>query len=631
MRIFVPLLLFLLWFNKEVYSQVTLEKVNDKATFNTLGGFPLTDKYGQVTAIKVVYDLQMKQLHFINSQNYTFHYEFCYSYLNYSVELNDFNKANYSDNEGRRFLLGNINHFRTLDKYVLDISSLDLMGAGYIIELYKQVSSSAFFGKKLQFLINTPRLQGEQHLLALYMPTISPADIYSTIDYQAISLYKGQGILKFIANFEAEKSTIRPTDIIILKETPLYLPHVAGIISTEFQTPLSHLSILGRNRKIPISAYKKAFESKDLLQLANKPVSYVVTHDTLYIKPLKSLQIANNKLKKITLDYNLQCDSLVTLTKTIKKGHTYIGHKAANFAILSELSKKGNFKTPESAFAIPFYFYNSHIIKSQAQKLIENLLARDVTNLSDDSLQLYLKNIRKTITQYPLDSTLLTKVTNKITSLGTYKAMRFRSSTNAEDANGFSGAGLYASHTGIIDSKDKPIATAIKKVWASLWSYEAFMERTYYAIKHQEVYMGILVHRSFPNEAVNGVAITKNIYRKSSIGFVVNAQLGDESVVNPATGVSCDQFICYPNNNYTVYRNRQTIDIITLSSLNKNRLVMSETEIQNLANQLNYIKKHFFSPFLSATPYSEFGLDIEFKLDTESRQLYIKQVRPYPE
>ncbi len=153
--------------------------------------------------------------------------------------------------------------------------------------------------------------------------------------------------------------------------------------------------------------------------------------------------------------------------------------------------------------------------------------------------------------------------------------------------------------------------------------------REYYNINHKDVYMGILVHRSFPNEEVNGVAITKNLYRPDSYGFVINVQIGNQSVVKPKKGIISDQFICYPNNRDNIYNNKNTIDIITQSNINENKLVMTDEEIQNLANQHEVIKKYFINLTFTSKSYLEFGLDIEFKLDNTDRELYIKQVRLY--
>ena len=226
---------------------------------------------------------------------------------------------------------------------------------------------------------------------------------------------------------------------------------------------------------------------------------------------------------------------------------------------------------------------------------------------------------------------MLNSINAKVLENSPWTRLRFRSSTNAEDADGFSGAGLYTSQTGILKDDKKSFETAIKKVWASLWSYEAFAEREYYNIDHRNVYMGILVHRSFPDEKVNGVAITKNLYRPNNYGFVVNAQLGDESVVKPKEGVICDQFICFPDSGEFLFNDRNAVDIITQSSLNNNKLVMTEEEIQHLADQLMIIKNHYKYRNVVANPYIDFGLDIEFKLVGENRELYIKQMRLYNE
>ena len=208
--------------------------------------------------------------------------------------------------------------------------------------------------------------------------------------------------------------------------------------------------------------------------------------------------------------------------------------------------------------------------------------------------------------------------------------MRFRSSTNAEDREGFSGAGIYTSKTGDPTNPEKPIEKAILNVWASLWSYNAFMEREAFNIDHSTVAMGVLVHRSFPNEAVNGVAITTNLYRKDYLGFVVNAQLGDESVVQPKNDIQCDEFICYPDESVSVYGNQEAgIDIINYSSLNAGRLVMSDREIQHLANTLELIKRRYIRSHYTKQTYFNVALDLEFKLDEDTRELYIKQMRIY--
>lgn len=605
-----------------------MNKLDSKTNFDNLSGLPLVEKYGEVSAIKLVYDLRTKEIYYINSRYFKYHHEFCVNKLQSDVDLEYFNKINYSNDSKRKYLLANINYYKSLRIYALEISPVDLMTLEDLVLLWNIVSKSTFIGDSLHLLLNSARLQNLSSSVESNVPILNPSDIYRNLNYQAISKYKSCGILHFINDLESEKDEINPMDIIVVNETPLILPKVAGIIVNEFQTPLSHLTILGQNRKIPISAYKSAFEDSSLLKLNKRKICINVWSDTFKIDLVDKIEIPKSSMKQIKLKFDLEVDSLVGIENLDKKSFKYAGYKASNFGVLFQLSKKYDFKVPECAFVIPFYFYSHHIQNSNAEHLIDSLIVGKDKIHSSDSLKLILKNIRLAIKSAPLDTVLLNSINHRV-AYSNWTRMRFRSSTNAEDAEGFSGAGLYTSETGILNDNKKTFEKAIKEVWASLWSFEAYSEREYYNIDHKIVYMGILVHRSFPNEEVNGVAITKNLYRPDNYGFVVNAQLGNESVVKPKQGVISDQFICYPNNADNIYKNKNTVDIITQSSLNDDKLVMTEIEIQNLANQLELIKKYFISHTFTSKSYLDFGLDVEFKLQGEKRELYIKQVRIY--
>ena len=95
-----------------------------------------------------------------------------------------------------------------------------------------------------------------------------------------------------------------------------------------------------------------------------------------------------------------------------------------------------------------------------------------------------LEKIRDTIKISPLNDNLLANVLNKMNSDTRFTSYRFRSSTNAEDLNGFNGAGLYSSYSGKLNHVKKTPQKAIKKVWASLWNFNAFEERDYFKINH---------------------------------------------------------------------------------------------------------------------------------------------------
>ena len=147
--------------------------------------------------------------------------------------------------------------------------------------------------------------------------------------------------------------------------------------------------------------------------------------------------------------------------------------------------------------------------------------------------------------------------------------------------------------------------------------------------------MGILCHRSFGDEAANGVVITQHLYRKDYPAYTVNVQEGETSVVLPSDSVTCEQFILSFSSAVTG-RPDLGIDYLSNSSLTKGRKVLSENEIQLLTDALKGVKQHFYYDIKynraedsGGYSFNNYGLDIEFKLEEKTRKLYLKQVRMY--
>jgi pyruvate,water dikinase len=622
------LVLFLISYTGNTQNHVPQLRTQEQ--FIEWSSAPLYQKYGQVSSVKVVYDNKHDKLHFISAKEFDFHYEYCIDKLGFPGGLSDFNDVSYSGEKTRRFLLANINYYKALDKFTFELGPSDRMNIKHLELFFKKVKEDVFFADRFYLMLNTSHVNSIVKSIT-NVPTITPEEIYDGQVYQPISKQKSYGRVRVINDWESEFKDILPTDIIILNTIPEVFPMVSGVVVTEFQTPLSHVTLLGQNRKIPICAYTKAFDTKSLLAFDNKVVEFKVEQDTFYIAESDyDLSLLWKPGERIVLKKNLELDSLVPVNLLRERLSTAVGNKAANFGELYTFSKKLDFVTPESAFAIPFYFYQKHVNTVGAQTAINALLDKDNRRRSQDEVRKDLEAIQNLILNNEVSASLLNDVERMIIRLGNFRRMRFRSSTNAEDMEGFSGAGIYISKTGEIGNPKKPIDEAIRKVWASLWSYNAFMEREAFNIDHSSVAMGILVHRSFPDEAVNGVAITSNLYRNEYMGFVVNAQLGDESVVQPNGGIQCDQFICYPDETAAAYgKSEGGIDIINYSSLNNGKLVMTNEEIQELANTLENIKRRYLRNHYIKTSYFHFALDLEFKLDKDTRKLYIKQMRIY--
>jgi hypothetical protein len=121
------------------------------------------------------------------------------------------------------------------------------------------------------------------------------------------------------------------------------------------------------------------------------------------------------------------------------------------------------------------------------------------------------------------------------------------------------------------------------------------------------------VHPAFGEEAINGVAITKNLYRPEINAYILNMQKGEVPVVNPPEGVTFEQTILFDEYEYN---NRNILsDYISYSSINNLKPLLTEEELENLRIVLRAIKMHFYDDLtiMKENSYNNFGLDIEFK------------------
>ena len=592
--------------------------------YKAFRGKPLSDKFSNIESVKVIYDLRKQKMYYFNSTLIPLHYDFVINYLHYNQDLEVFNNDNYSNTQKNRdFLLGNLNHIKGTDKWIFELAASDHMPIELIERFFNLVKKSTFIGENLKFYLNNPEQMEWFRLEQFKIPCVKSDYIFNEIQYQEVVSGTNIGILRQYKIKDLEKVKPNPDEIVVLDGTPDILPNVRGIIVNELQTPLSHLVLLGKNRKIPIMAYTMALKDENIKKLISKKVELKIKSDTFFIKETdkKIVLKINSKKKKLTIDNTVT--DLVDLSKIPKKGVNYIGSKAQNMAYLIAISKEIPFRTPEDAHAIPFYFYTKHIQKESISPLIKELLAFPKKD-STVWINQQLKKIRDAIKKEPVDPELISKL-NMAFKNAKFKNFRFRSSTNAEDLDDFNGAGLYDSKTGILGDSIKTFEKAIKQVWASVWNEASYNERELFGIDQQNIAMGVLVHRSFPDELANGVVITKNIFRQNFPGITVNVQKGENSVVKPEKGEICEQFVAYHFNSGT-NDDDFDVDYTSNSNLNDNEPLLSRKEMSRLfmvskkieEKMYRYWRKSLFHP-----------VDIEFKIVGENRDLYIKQVRPF--
>jgi pyruvate, water dikinase len=617
---------------KMTYNDVDyLDKIIRPEAFTLLQGLPLNPTFGEVKSIKIVYSINDGLIYYSNSAKYFIHFDFCEKVLGYGTEYQPterhsrFNQEQYTKNSKRLYILASINHFTSSDIYTLDFFSGDELDCNDIKTVYDKVVATSFVGNKLRFYANNMAWAK-----CTNVPIISSDELYKGQNYQPLSVQESYGYLKKIDISVLGNTYLGRHDIVLLNGIPIDIGVVAGIITTDFQTPLSHINVLSHNRGTPNMALRDGWTNTKLNSLLDKLVYLKVTLDSFIIREADiSTARAFWALKEPQTIKRLNIDTISSglsdLANETINSVSKIGGKAANFAELRKINvpNYGPLPLPEGSFAIPFYYYWKHLKKYGLDRFISKMLTDPlfITNAAERQRQLQL--LQDSIIKCPADNDLMTLVNTKVASIKEFKNLRFRSSTNAEDVEGFNGAGLYESFTGKLNDPDKPIDLAIKKVWASLWYYPAFEERDYFKIDQKTVAMGVLVHRSFPDEMANGVVITKNLYNPYNPAITINVQFGDISIVNPDGNYLPDQIIYYTyssTEDIIEYVNHTTLP--TMAGFT----VMTDAELKVLKDYCLAIHYHYCILNLECRP-----MDIEFKVDwiNETRKVYIKQARLY--
>jgi pyruvate, water dikinase len=628
-----------------------LQEIGCETDFEILASAPMDSSLPGARSVKTVIDqMYGDDLYFQNSSEFQIHYDFASANLwgddrQIVGSLQDFNQENYTHPQ-RRFLLGAVTYYDGPGTFVYEIAPYDNSSAAMIEKAYNTIKDAAYFGGALYFHPTSEFIGQAAAELPDTVLTISTEELYEGIDYQALNLGESYGRLKFVKAAELAPETASYRDIVVLDTVPNDISVVAGIITAEFQTPLSHINVLSQNRNTPNMALRRAYENEALRALEDKwvrlevgPFDYTVEEvdqeaadawweelqDTMFQPVDPRLDDTVTALTDIEDVLDLEA---LPLREAISEAIPAFGGKASHYGGLARI-KEAN---APKAFVIPVYYYLQFMEQNGFDERVTALM-EDSTFMGDAAARdAELEALRDDMLLGEIDGTFFEALIEKLVTEYPNTRMRFRSSTNAEDLEDFTGAGLYTSKSGDPNDDDYPVEDALRTVWSSVWFFRAFEEREYRNINHATVGMAILVHHSFPDEEANGVALTANPFDTSGImpGFYVNVQLGEASVVQPDPGIQTDQFILHydmPN---------KPISFIEHSSLVLDgESVLTYDQTLELGDALKAIHQYFYEaygPPLS-DPTAWYAMDVEFKFDGEPGEepiLSVKQARPHP-
>lgn len=574
-----------------------------------------------------------------------------------------------SDPAGREFFAGPITEYRTADDgrvfgFVAWDPQTDLAST-VTCEQFKSLHAMLSEVVTAGPLAAVPTGDLQREVLAGC--DVPQYDATAAVEYEPYTVAAGFGTIRRYTPTEFAAATGAAAygfqDILVLDEAPLDVERViSGAVTGGRQAELSHLNVRSAARGTPNCYLRDAYTR--LAEWDGQLVRLACGEHELEIRAAtpEEAQAWWDDLRPEPVDLpapDLEWPELTPLlelpTATADEralGVRRYGAKGRNLAALYQRID-GSLQIP--GFLIPFR-YHDEFMRAQGWEVdlgdgpewltfaetVDRLLA-DPAFRSDPALRrVRLAQFYEAMRDGVCDPELVLAVHEQL--LATFGAdtvmARFRSSSNAEDALGFSGAGLYESTNGCpaddLDAdgggpsrcdpnepEERGVCRALKKVWASLWLVRAFEEREWYAMDHSLAAMGVLVDERFADERANMVVFTGDPNIAGDQRFLVNAQVGDSEVVSPDPGTWPERA------RLTLVDGAVTeIDRVEGSSeLPEGEHVVSDAQLQELGAQLWEIREVF--PIDEAPPQdSVLLLDTEWKIRPD-QSLMIKQIRPY--
>jgi len=624
-RIGLAILLLLLAFpvlhGQKAESPRSLPSISSREEFDRLSvTYDPDTPYALPHLIFVIDRKDNNRIYYVNKKRYSFHKDFVngnYLSLDRGREFfeNNYLKPN------RRFILGTIAYQTLVKRFTFEFWEGDLVPAQQI-KLTSDVINKTFFAP-VAYKPNSLRQDQESQSIT-GLQRVLQSDISKEQDYQTLNIAKGLGRVHLIEKLD-QHVEIGFNEILVLNEVPVQLPPVAGIVTAQPSTPLSHINLLAKGWGIPNAYLKNAHEL--LKQYDGRWISFETRRDGYSIKlaDMDQLREYQRRLAErrdvVKARYNLSEKRLLSLRTQRSHSSIAFGSKSAN------LGEVANARIPgivvPGGFTIPFYYYHAFIKDNAVDDRIYELL-NDQKFVHDPAYRReQLAGLRTLIQKGRFAESLSRQIRRRVATEYQGKGLFVRSSSNAEDLPNFSGAGLYTTVPNV--KGDDQLIEAIKTVWASLWNFEAYEARERALIDHSRILMAVLIQEGINSES-SGVMITTDPFDGENRGAIyISAKRGLGIKVVEGKRVA-EQIIFRPRTNAVQVLTRSDEDsLLTFAenggvrevAITGERNVLTDDVIRRLVRAASAVKRVFRNR----------DQDIEWAY--MKGQIFILQSRPY--
>jgi hypothetical protein len=622
--------------------------------------------------VKVLVDRRSQTMHFIANTAYEYHADYiaeqCLNTPSSEIRkrIDQFNERVYLS-PNRDFYIGIVSlHRRNGEEfYALETVEIDNMDKPMLLDFYNTTRAHLDPATPLLF---KPANHNQELMVAEISPTELPRvlnhELFASAPFIALNPGKAQGRLRLFPterDYTTQFETIEWYDIIVMNRVPDNVPRVAGIINSHHTTPLSHTNVLAHGWHIPNSVEKGILNRFADKGMDKKWVEYTVdnTSDHAFITEIPKPDLAKLqpawRTHVITLEepetslaeicsledlrlsdsfrYGTKAANLGELTHILNAGSSKItgyyriprpprenlvpylrklinAQDGASIQTAAEKFLRDTIKIPRG-IAIPFTLQRQFLEASPAiQQCIGKIkMALELNADVTDSLCVELQNM---IRRARLSTEMRDYIDSQIAiHLGGATSFVVRSSSNAEDLEDFSAAGIYESINHVTTSEN--IFQSIKEVWASLVAPRSVRLRQQVGISLDRCYMGVIVQEEVQSD-FGGVMVTTNPLNKADIRNVY-INVSTKLVQSVVSGASLP--IQYLYN--TLEGGGQTL---SLGDATEDLKASQKEAIQKLAIAGRLLQSHFSKDYTFSCP-----ADIEWAIKGDN--IYILQSRPY--
>ncbi len=517
----------------------SLPKIESRNAFNSVARvYHQGTPYALPHAMFVIDRRNNNKIYFVNSQKFRFHKDFLLATYLIPRGADTF-KAIYVDAD-RRFVVGTIAWQSPVDKFTWELYEGDLASSDVIKAVNHAINANFF--QKVWYKPNS--IRQEDATASSGLDRVLQDELNRNQAYLALNTGSAVGRIHIIDKLD-DTVEIGDNEIIVLKELPLDLPLVRGVIVAKPSSPLSHVNILAKGWNIPnvyIKDADKLFRDYD-----THWYKLNAEMDDYHLEPVtKGTELPASPDEQVP-PADMKATRLMTLGGMRKRDSIAYGSKAANLGEMLHARVRG-ISVPDG-FSVPYYWYDKFMKDNGFDKVINDLMDDNTFVHNPKIRRQKLDEFRKLLQNGKFDEGLRADIIARWKKQLGGKPVFVRSSSNAEDLPKFSGAGLYSSVPNVRE-EDKVIE-AVKTVWASLWNFQGYEARVRNYVSQNDVYMSALIQTGIDMDR-GGVMITKDPFDDRNKNSVyISATCGHNTKVTANDGVP-EQVLFNPKSNSVV-------------------------------------------------------------------------------